>query len=89
MGMAAWPIIIPITPPTIDKITDSNRNWLKISDRLPPIALAIPISLVRSATVTNITFIIPIPDTSKVIAAIAVRRVDRVFRRFLSGPLPY
>jgi len=69
--MAAWPIIIPIIPPTIDKITDSNKNWLKISDCFPPIAFAMPISFVLSETITNITFIIPIPETNKVIAAIA------------------
>ncbi len=43
-----------------------------------PIALRIPISLVRSVTETNIIFIMPIPPTIKLTIAIPARRIVNV-----------
>ena len=47
-------------------------------DCLAPIALRTPISLVRSLTETSMMFMMPIPPTSKLIAAIPVRSRPRV-----------
>ena len=67
------PSTMPIAPPTTVKTTASIKNCISISFRFAPIALRRPISLVRSVTVTNIIFIIPIPPTKSEMAAIPER----------------
>ena len=59
-------------------IIDSIKNWVIIVFFLAPKALRKPISRVLSVTVTNIMFIIPIPPTSKEMAAIPESRVVNV-----------
>ena len=61
---------IPITPPTIESTTVSARNCRVMSDWRAPRARRIPISLVRSVTVASMMFMIPMPPTIKVTAAI-------------------
>ena len=68
------PNITPIIPPVILIATASVTNWLMISAFRAPIARLIPISRVRSITVANIMFIIPIHPTTSVTAAIAPNR---------------
>ena len=64
-------MVIPASPPNIDSMTASSRNWPTMSPRPAPMALRMPISRVRSVTVTSMMFITPIPPTSNEIAAIA------------------
>jgi len=79
VGIRISQIRIPIIHHQIDKITDSSKKILSISLVLIPMALSIPISLVLSATQANITFIIPIPDTTSTMIATQVRRRVIVF----------
>ena len=65
------PRIMPIMPPETLIMTDSNKNWLIISDFLAPMANRKPISLMRSRTDASMMFIIPMPPTSKDMPAIA------------------
>ena len=69
---------MPATPPSTDRITASSMNWKVMSARLAPMALRIPISRVRSVTVTNMMFITPIPPTSSEMAAIAPSRTVKI-----------
>ena len=59
----ATPKIIPAIPPNSLKNTASVKNWVRISRRVAPMALRMPISLIRSETETNIIFMIPMPAT--------------------------
>ncbi|MNI64851.1 hypothetical protein D3C73_1203200 [compost metagenome] len=68
----------PIAPPINDRITASIMNWIIIVPGVAPMALRIPISLVRSVTETSIMFITPIPPTSKEIPAIEPMMVCRI-----------
>ena len=54
-------------PPNSLKKTASVKNWVRISRRVAPMALRMPISLIRSETETSIIFIIPIPATTNAI----------------------
>jgi hypothetical protein len=65
------PRIIPIIPPITVMLADSTRNCCLITPGVAPRAFRIPISCLRSVTVTIIIFIIPIPPTRREIAAIA------------------
>lgn len=69
---------IPMSPPVKLKITLSVRNWVKISLFFAPMAFLMPISRVLSVTETSIIFIIPIPPTSKEIAAMLLMTIIRV-----------
>ena len=71
------PIVIPIIPPQADKIADSVKNCIKISLVLAPSDFLMPISLVLYVTDTSIIFIIPIPPTSKEMAAIPPTAADK------------
>ena len=66
---------IPMSPPKIVSMTDSTRNCSMISRLFAPIALRIPISFVRSDTVTRRIFITPIHPTMSEIAAIPQRNI--------------
>ena len=60
---------MPVTPPSTEISAASERNWPRMSTRRAPIALRMPISRVRSVTVTSMMFITPMPPTSSEIAA--------------------
>ena len=49
----------------------SMTNWLRMSFRLAPKDLRTPISRVRSVTDTSMMFIMPMPPTSREMAAMA------------------
>lgn len=69
---------MPIKPPARDKNTDSSMNWNSMSPRCAPIALRMPISLVRSVTEISMIFMMPIPPTTSEIAAIPPSSKDSV-----------
>ena len=56
----------------------SIRNWFRITRRGAPSALRMPISRVRSVTVTSMMLVMPMPPTSRLIAATAPSRVVKV-----------
>ena len=70
------PIRMPIMPPQADRIADSVRNWISTSRVLAPSALRIPISRVRSVTDTSMIFMMPMPPTSREMAAIPPTAID-------------
>ena len=72
------PAPMPITPPTNVNSIDSTKNCVIITFFLAPKAFRKPISRVLSVTVTNMIFIIPIPPTSREIAATPAKRVVNV-----------
>ena len=72
------PRIIPAIPPRTVMLADSIRNCRRILLGLAPSAFLIPISCLRSVTVTIIMFMIPMPPTKREIAAIAARSMDTV-----------
>ena len=57
--------ITPITPPIIQIVADSSKNWSRIDFFFAPMAFLIPISRVLSVTDTNIILITPIRPTNK------------------------
>ena len=59
-------------------IIASTKNCLLMSLFLAPMAFRKPISRVRSVTVVNIIFIMPIPPTTSEIPATAAKRVVKV-----------
>src|SRR5437764_29289 len=73
------PMAMPSRPPRPDRTIDSIRNWSRMSLRRAPIALRIPISRVRSVTVTSMMFMIPMPPTTSEMAAIEPSRMVRVW----------
>ena len=52
----------------------SIRNWAMMLLRSAPMALRIPISRVRSVTVTSMMFIMPMPPTAREMAAMPPRK---------------
>ncbi|MEI6118722.1 MAG: hypothetical protein WCP92_05880 [bacterium] len=70
--------IIQMIHPIRLKVTDSTRNWRRISLLCAPIALRIQISLILSVTETSIIFITQIPPTSNDIAAIPASRAVNI-----------
>ena len=58
-------------PPTSARTTDSIRNCNMMSPRLAPIDLRMPISRVRSVTVTSMMFMMPMPATISATAPMA------------------
>ncbi len=56
----------------------SATNWPRIAPRGAPMALRMPISRVRSVTVTSMMLVMPIPPTSRLIAATAPSRTVNV-----------
>ena len=73
------PATTPVTPPMIERRTASVRNWPRMSPFCAPIALRMPISRVRSVTVTSMMFITPMPPTSSEIAATAASSTVKVW----------
>lgn len=68
----------PKRPPTSERMQASQRNWAKIWRRLAPTALRMPISLVHSETATNMMFMMPMPPTSREMAAMPPKSRDMV-----------
>ena len=58
------PNTVPMTPPNMERTTDSVRIWVRMSRRLAPRAFRNPISRVRSLTAISMMFMITIPPTS-------------------------
>ena len=54
---------MPSNPPTAVSVAASTRNWNRISARVAPSALRMPISRVRSVTDTIMIAITPMPPT--------------------------
>src|SRR5438046_8381706 len=62
-AMAAPPST-PRRPPSSASVTDSARNWRRMSRRRAPTDLRMPISRVRSFTLISMMFMITIPPTT-------------------------
>jgi len=75
---APIPRKIPTVPPVNVRIIDSIKNCVVIILFLAPSAFRSPISRVRSVTVTNMMFIMPIPPTRSDIAAMPDKRAVNV-----------
>ena len=72
------PSAVPTSPPMIESVIASTRNWRRMSLLRAPIALRIPISRVRSRTETSMMFMIPIPPTTSEIDAMPARSAVRI-----------
>ncbi len=59
----------PKTPPTSAIVPDSIRNCIRMSFGRAPSALRIPISRVRSVTLTSMMFMITMPPTTSEMSA--------------------
>ena len=75
---------IPSAQPSIHSTTASIRNCTRMVRRLAPMAFRMPISRVRSVTVTSMMFMIPMPPTIREIAAIPP---SRMFRKLPMRPI--
>ena len=73
------PNTMPSTPPTAEVVPASMTNWPRMSFCLAPRDFRMPISLVRSVTDTSMMFIMPIPPTSREMAAMATSTIIMVF----------
>ena len=54
-------------------------SWLRMSRYLAPRDFRMPISRVRSVTDTSMIFMMPMPPTSRLMAAMRIRIIIRVF----------
>ena len=63
----------------MQSMTASMRNCIRIVPRLAPMAFRMPISRVRSVTVTSMMFIMPMPPTMSEMLAIPPSRILRIF----------
>jgi len=57
---APTPNSTPISPPNPARMIASTRNWVRMTRRRAPMALRMPISLVRSVTETSMMLATPI-----------------------------
>ena len=62
---------MPMTPPRELRVTASMRNWVRMSEPCAPRAMRMPISRVRSVTLTSMIFMMPMPPTTSDTLAIA------------------
>ena len=69
---------IPRPQPIMHSTTASMRNWVRMVPRFAPMALRMPISRVRSVTVTIMMFIMPMPPTTREIPAMPPSRMESV-----------
>lgn len=74
MNAIPMPKPTPSNPPMPANIEDSSKNKIKISRDVAPKALLTPISTFRSPTMSNCTFIKPMPPTKSDTDAIRARR---------------
>src|SRR2546425_10751864 len=79
---SATPPQSPTTAPSAARVTDSARNWLRMSLRRAPSDLRMPISRVRSFTLISMMFMITIPPTMIPIATTAGMTVKSSRVRF-------
>ena len=71
--------MMPMAPPMAEVVPASMMNWLRMSRHLAPRDFRMPISRVRSVTDTSMIFMIPMPPTSRLMAAMRIRIIIRVF----------
>ena len=64
---------MPVRPPRPLRMAASTRNCVTISRRGAPMDFLMPISRVRSVTVTSMIFMIPMPPTSSAMPAMPPR----------------
>jgi hypothetical protein len=64
---------VPMRPPEREMKTDSVRNWRRISRLVAPRALRMPISLIRDCTLASMEFMMPTPETMRVMKEARVR----------------
>ncbi|SCJ87479.1 Uncharacterised protein [uncultured Oscillibacter sp.] len=67
------PRAIPSTPPREEVVAASMTNWRMMAPSRAPSALRMPISLVRSVTDTSMMFMMPMPPTTREMAAMPAR----------------
>src|SRR5205807_366570 len=79
------PTRIPSSPPRPDRNIDSIKNWSRMSRRAAPIALRIPISRVRSVTVTSMMFMIPIPLITSAMNAMMISTIVNASEIFFAA----
>ena len=75
--------------PTVESVADSTTNWARMSRRLAPSALRMPISRVRSATAISMMFMITMPPTTSEMATrpgSAMNRTLEIFFHPSSAP---
>src|SRR5215469_859969 len=75
----ASPITMPMIPNINEIETASAKNWKRISRLVAPIAFRMPISRMRELTVASMMFMMPIPLTSNVTAAISSKPTVKAF----------
>ena len=73
------PKMMPTMPPMPQSIPASIKNWVTMLERCAPMARRIPISRVRSVTVTSMMFMMPMPPTSSEIAAMPPSTIEIMF----------
>ena len=68
----------PRIPPVTQSVVASKRNCSSTAPRVAPSALRTPISFVRSVTDTNMMFMMPMPPTRRLTAAIPASSMVKV-----------
>ena len=66
-----YPVPNPIKPPMKEMTIVSTRNCMTMSRFLAPSARRTPISRVRSVTLASMMFMMPMPPTRRLMAAMA------------------
>ena len=79
----AHPLVAPIAPPSTASMTDSARNWRRMSARRAPTDFRRPISCVRSRTDISMMFMMTMPPTTTPIATIAGNDREQHLRELL------
>ena len=75
---------MPMMPPMPQSMAASMRNWATMLPRWAPMARRMPISRVRSVTVTSMMFMMPMPPTSSEMAAMPARTPPIIFSESLA-----
>ncbi len=75
----ATPRLTPSRPPTNDRVIASIRNWRRMWPARAPRARRMPISRVRSLTDTNMMFMMPMPPTTREMAADPPSRLVKIW----------
>ncbi len=61
LKMTPYPSALPTTPPSVASTSASSRNCSRMSISRAPMAIRMPISRVRSVTLTSMMFMTPMP----------------------------
>ena len=80
----ATPSTMPTIPPTAVSDPVSTRNCATMCRRVAPSARRMPISRVRSVTEASMMFMIPMPPTSRLIAAMEMSTMFHTSAVFLA-----